>query len=140
MIRLTRRYRFSASHRLHLENLSEAANQELYGKCNNPYGHGHDYLLEVTVRGPLDAATGQVVNIAALDSLVQNQVIDDFEHKNLNIDVVDFERAVPTSENIIRVIEQRLRVRWRQALGAEWPVLDGVRLRETRNNSFELKS
>jgi 6-pyruvoyltetrahydropterin/6-carboxytetrahydropterin synthase len=140
MIRLTRRYRFSASHRLHLENLSEAANQELYGKCNNPYGHGHDYLLEVTVLGPLDAATGQVVNIGALDSLVQQQVIDDFEHKNLNIDVVDFERAVPTSENIIRVIEQRLRVRWRHALGAEWPVLDGVRLRETRNNSFELKS
>ena len=140
MIRLTRRYRFSASHRLHLENLSDASNQELYGKCNNPYGHGHDYLLEVTVRGPLDTDTGQVVNIAALDSLVRKQVIEDFEHKNLNMDVPEFQKTVPTSENILSAIEGRLQEQWRVTLGAEWPVLDGVRLRETRNNLFELKS
>jgi 6-pyruvoyltetrahydropterin/6-carboxytetrahydropterin synthase len=140
MIRLTRRYRFCASHRLHLDNLNEAANQELYGKCNNPYGHGHDYLLEITVRGPLDTSTGQVLNIAALDSLVRKKVIEDFEHKNLNVDVGEFQNAVPTSENIVRVIEQRLNEHWKQALGAEGPALDSVRLRETRNNSFELKS
>lgn len=140
MIRLTRRYRFSASHRLHLENLSETDNQELYGKCNNPYGHGHDYLLEVTVRGPLDRATGQVVNIVALDSLVSRQVIADFEHKNLNVDVAEFQKAVPTSENIVSVIEQRLKKQWLQTFGAGSAILDGVRLRETRNNSFEQKS
>ena len=139
MIRLTRRYRFSASHRLHLDTLSESANQELYGKCNNPYGHGHNYLLEVTVRGPLDKETGQVVNIGALDSLVRTAVIDDLEHRNLNLDVADFQKIVPTSENVLSAIAQRLRSSWAEALGVQTPVLDGVRLRETRNNSFELK-
>lgn len=140
MIRLTRRYRFSASHRLHLENLGEAANQHLYGKCNNPYGHGHDYLLEVSVRGPLNTDTGQVVNVAALDSLVHNTVIAEFEHKNLNLDVADFQVTVPTSENILNVILERLQSQWQQTLGSESPVLEGVRLRETRNNLFELRS
>lgn len=140
MIRLTRRYRFCASHRLHLHSLGAAENQELYGKCNNLYGHGHNYLLEITVRGPLDPATGQVVNLAMLDSLVNETVIRDLDHKNLNADVADFQSAVPTSENIVSVIQDRLKKNWYQALGVEGPVLDSVRLRETRKNSFELKS
>lgn len=140
MIRLTRRYRFSASHRLHLDQLDETANQELYGKCNNPYGHGHNYLLEITVRGPVDTASGQVVELSALDALVRKRVLEDFEHKNLNLDLCDFQQEIPTSENIVRAIEQRLKKHWNQSLGARGPVLDGVRLRETRNNTFELKS
>ncbi len=97
MIRLTRRYRFSASHRLHSRDLSEEANAELYGKCNNPYGHGHDYQLEVTVGGPIDAATGQVVNPATLDALVTQYVLQDISNRNLNEEVAEFVSRVPTA-------------------------------------------
>src|SRR5450432_1778196 len=112
MIRLTRRYRFSASHRLHSADLSEAANRDLYGKCNNQYGHGHNYSLEVTVRGPLNVRSGEVVNVSALDALVRRTVLDDFDNKNLNVDVCEFGSAVPTSENIARAIENRLVRAW----------------------------
>ncbi len=138
MIRLTRRYRFSASHRLHADKLSEAANAELYGKCNNPYGHGHNYLLEVTVRGPVNTLSGQVASVDGLDSLVQRTVLDEFDSRNLNADIAEFASSVPTSENIAGVIEQRLDRAWRTAFPGQWPVLDRVLLRETRKNSFEL--
>lgn len=140
MIRLTRRYRFSASHRLHSEGLSEGANRELYGKCNNPYGHGHDYLLEVSVRGPVRRPAGQVASVRVLDDLVRRMVLDDFDHKNLNVDIVEFRTAVPTSENIAGAIQARLHDNWRAAFPGEWPVLDGVLLRETRKNSFVLET
>ena len=139
MIRLTRRYKFSASHRLHSAELSETANRELYGKCNNPYGHGHNYSLEVTVRGPLNRPSGQVVNLGALDALVGRTILDDFDNRNLNVDVPEFGTAVPTSENIAAVIEARLGRDWNTAFPGVWPVLDRVLLRETRKNSFELK-
>ena len=139
MIRLTRRYKFSASHRLHSEELSEAANQRLYGKCNNPFGHGHNYSLEVTVRGPLDTQSGQVANLGSLDALVYRTILDDFDSKNLNADVHEFQTAVPTSENIAAVIEARLGRDWSSSFPGEWPVLDRVLLRETRKNSFELE-
>ncbi|MGI8742622.1 MAG: 6-carboxytetrahydropterin synthase [Bryobacteraceae bacterium] len=140
MIRLTRRFRFSASHRLHSEALTESANRELYGKCNNPYGHGHDYVLEVSLRGPIDANSGRVANPAVLDSLVRSCVLDAFEHKNLNLDVSEFQTVVPTSENILKTIEKRLNVNWKRSFPGEWPALDLVHLRETRKNSFELKA
>src|SRR5258708_1041260 len=79
---LTRRYEFAASHRLHSNRLSEEENQRVYGKCNNPYGHGHNYHLEVTVSGPIDAATGMVMNVVDLDAIVQAQVLDPFDHSN----------------------------------------------------------
>ena len=140
MIRVTRRYRFSASHRLHSDEFSEARNRELYGKCNNPFGHGHDYILAVTVSGPLNTATGQAVQVPALDRLVRQCVLDDFEHRNLNEDVREFSRTVPTSENIIAAIEDRLKKRWASEFPGQWPRLEKIGLQETRKNRFELRS
>jgi len=137
MIRVTRRYRFSVSHRLHSDGLSEADNRRLYGKCNNPYGHGHDYLLEITAKGPLDASTGRVLNPATLDGLVDRYVLKDLDHSNLNRDLPDFAPLVPTSENLTVVIEQRLQRVWKSAFAGEWPKLDAIRLRETKRNGFE---
>jgi 6-pyruvoyltetrahydropterin/6-carboxytetrahydropterin synthase len=137
MIRVTRRYRFSASHRLHSEELSEADNQQLYGKCNNPHGHGHDYVLEVAAKGPLDASTGRVLNPATLDGLVAQYVLKDLDNSNLNQDLPDFAALVPTSENLTVAIEQRLQRVWKSAFTGEWPKLDAIRLRETKRNGFE---
>ena len=138
---VTRRYRFAASHRLHSSGLSETQNRDLYGKCNNPYGHGHDYILEVSVAGPLDAISGQVVNVTALDCLVQDQILRDFDHRYFNADVPEFSAdLVPTSENILRVIEDRLSVNWGKTFPGEWPRLEGIRLQETKRNRFELRT
>ncbi len=136
-MRLTRRYRFSASHRLHSPSLSAEENRVIFGKCNNPYGHGHDYVLDVTVQGPLDAETGRVVDLEYLDSLVRREVLEPFEHCNLNTDIREFAKVVPTSENIAVEIGRRLRKAWAAAFGPE-PVLAKVRVYETRRNIFEL--
>ena len=138
MMRVTRRYKFAASHRLHSNQFSGDENRDLYGKCNNPYGHGHDYVVEVSVAGPLDPISGQVVNLQTLDRLVANQVIQDFDHKYLNADVQEFGGLVPTSENIIRVIEQRLQAGWKTEFPGEWPRLEKIRLEETKRNRFEM--
>lgn len=141
MTRVTRRYKFAASHRLNSSRLSEQQNGELYGKCNNPYGHGHDYVLEVSVTGPLDGISGQVVNVAALDRLVQEQILRDFDHRYFNADVREFlGDLVPTSENILRVIEDRLSAHWRGVFPGDWPRLEGIRLQETKRNRFELRT
>ena len=141
MTRVTRRYKFSASHRLNSSRLSEQQNGELYGKCNNPYGHGHDYVLEVSVAGPLSAVSGQVVNIQALDRLVHEQILRDFDHRYFNADVREFlGDLVPTSENILRVIEDRLSAHWRGAFPSDRPRLEGIRLQETKRNRFELRT
>jgi len=140
LMQVTRRYRFAASHRLHSAAFSDDENLELYGKCSNPYGHGHDYVLDVTALGPVNAASGQVVHVPTLDRLVYEQVLKDFDHRYLNVDVGEFKTAVPTSENIIRVIEDRLRARWAEEFPGEWPRLERIRLRETKRNVFELKS
>jgi 6-pyruvoyltetrahydropterin/6-carboxytetrahydropterin synthase len=140
MTRVTRRYKFAASHRLHSEQFSDGENRALYGKCNNPHGHGHDYFLEVRVWGPLDSASGQVINVAALDRLVGERVLHDFDHKYMNADVREFQALVPTSENILRVIEERLAAHWRSVFPGEWPRLDAIRLQETRRNIFELRA
>jgi len=138
MTRVTRRYRFAASHRLHSEQFSEAENAELYGKCNNPHGHGHDYVLEVTASGPVNAATGQVIHIQSLDELVDREVLRDFDHRYLNADIAEFRDFVPTSENIILVIEKRLKNEWARMFPGDWPRLDRVGLQETRRNRFEM--
>jgi len=139
-IRVTRRYRFAASHRLHSRAFSEQQNRELYGKCSNPYGHGHDYVLEVAAVGPVSEFTGQVVHLPTLDRLVAEEVLRDFDHRYLNLDVGEFQNKIPTSENIIRVIEDRLAARWRAAFPGDWPRLEGIRLRETKRNAFELRA
>ncbi|MEK7753878.1 MAG: 6-carboxytetrahydropterin synthase [Acidobacteriota bacterium] len=136
MTRLTRRYRFSASHRLHARELSEEENRALYGKCNNPHGHGHNYVLEVRVAGPVDEH-GRVADRAALDRLVESCVLRDFRHRNLNLDLPEFANLVPTSENVALVIGRRLAANWRQAFPAPGPALDKIRVYETKRNIVE---
>jgi len=136
-MRLTRRYRFSAAHRLHSELLSEAENRETFGKCNNPYGHGHDYVLEVTVRGAVDAETGLVADVRRLDTVVRREVLDAFHMRNLNVDVAEFAGLVPTSENVAVVVERRLGRVWRREFPGS-PALDRIRIHETRRNIFEV--
>jgi 6-pyruvoyltetrahydropterin/6-carboxytetrahydropterin synthase len=120
--------------------LSEDGNQELYGKCNNPYGHGHDYVLEVTAEGPLDQTTGQLCSVATLDALVAQYVLSALDHRNLNEDVPEFANMVPTSENLARVIERRLRQVWPSKFESGGPTLSAIRLRETKRNTFEQRS
>ncbi len=137
-MRVTRRYRFAASHRLHSDAFTEQQNRELYGKCNNPYGHGHDYVLDVTAEGPVQPETGLVAHIPTLDRLVSEQVLRDFDHCYMNADLGEFRALVPTSENIMRVIEDRLMGHWSEAFPGG-PRLEAIRLRETKRNVFELK-
>ncbi|HEY3930103.1 MAG TPA: 6-carboxytetrahydropterin synthase [Candidatus Koribacter sp.] len=128
---LTRRYWFAASHRLHSEKLTAEQNREVYGKCNNPYGHGHNYALEVTVSGPVAQDTGFVMNLPELDQVVKEQVLERFDHQNLNF-VVEFRDVVPTTENLCISIFEILK---RKMSGVH---LDKVRLEETSKNSFEV--
>ena len=100
MVYLTRRYRFSASHRLHNDVLTAEENSRFYGKCDNAFGHGHNYMLEVTVAGEVDASTGMVLDLAILDGAVQREVIDRFDLSNLNLDSDRFRTLVPTTENM----------------------------------------
>jgi 6-pyruvoyltetrahydropterin/6-carboxytetrahydropterin synthase len=132
--RLTRRYRFSASHRLHAAALSDEANRALYGKCNNPWGHGHDYLVEISVTGTVRSHSGQLVSVDALDELVRRTVVRDLDHCDLNSDIASFGDVVPTSENVAVEIRRRLALAW----PADFPNLAGVRLWETKRNIFEL--
>ena len=135
---LTRRYRFSASHRLHSKALSEEANQELYGKCNNPYGHGHDYEVEVTVRGLVDGRTGRVVDLQQLDDLVQRLVTGPLGHRNLNEEVAEFQQLVPTTENLNVILDERLRAAWASAFPSPSPALERIRIYETPRNIFQI--
>jgi 6-pyruvoyltetrahydropterin/6-carboxytetrahydropterin synthase len=127
---LTRRYRFSASHRLHSDAMSDEENRRTYGKCNNPYGHGHNYALEVTVSGAVDPATGMVCNLVELDGFVANQILERFGESNLNT-LEDFKGRVPTTENVCEVVYNIL------ARGFTEAKLEKVRIEETMLNSFE---
>jgi 6-pyruvoyltetrahydropterin/6-carboxytetrahydropterin synthase len=129
-LELTRRYSFNAAHRLHSPFLSDEENRRVYGKCNNPYGHGHNYVAEVTVTGPLDPATGMIAHLTELDQFVQREVIEPMDHSNLNMDLPAFRERVPTTENLCMEIFNRLR----HFPGAR---LVRVRLEETGRNSFE---
>jgi 6-pyruvoyltetrahydropterin/6-carboxytetrahydropterin synthase len=140
LFRVTRRYEFAASHRLHSVELSEQRNRELYGKCNNPHGHGHNYVVEVSVRGPLDGVTGRAVDTARLDELVRAQVIAEFDHRNLNTEVPAFARVVPTSENLGYEICRRLKRNWGAMFPGEWPKLEKIRIGETPRNIFEVSA
>jgi 6-pyruvoyltetrahydropterin/6-carboxytetrahydropterin synthase len=139
MFRVTRRYEFSASHRLHSAELSDEQNRELYGKCNHPYGHGHNYVVEVSAAGPLDD-TGRAVDTDVLDALVKQQVLEPFGHRNLNCDVKSFDHLVPTSENLAIEIFRRLKENWRAVFPGDWPRLDKVRIAETPRNIFEIST
>ena len=140
MFRVTRRYRFAASHRLHSTALSEQENERIYGKCNHPYGHGHNYTVDVSARGPLDPATGRALDPASLDGLVTRQLIEPFDHCNLNLDVEWPEAVVPTSENLGVEICRRLKNNWNSVFPGDWPKLDKVRIEETPSNIFEISA
>jgi 6-pyruvoyltetrahydropterin/6-carboxytetrahydropterin synthase len=138
VFRVTRRYQFAASHRLNSQQLSEEENRRLYGKCNYPYGHGHNYIVEVSVRGPLDSVTGRAVDTAALDRLVRREVLEPFDHRNLNTEVEIFRQVVATSENLGFEICRRLKRNWKDMFPGEWPKLEKIRIGETPRNIFEV--
>jgi 6-pyruvoyltetrahydropterin/6-carboxytetrahydropterin synthase len=125
-----RRYRLSASHRLHSDAFSEDENRATYGKCNNPFGHGHNYVIEVVVGGNVDPATGMVCDLVQLDSCVQKEILDRFDHTNLNTHPC-FQDTVPTTENFNIEVHRLLSDAFKQA------ELISVRVEETSNNSFE---
>ncbi len=107
MIELTERFEFSAAHRLHSKDLTDAENKATFGKCNNPHGHGHNYELEVTLSGPTDAG-GELISLQRLHDIVNQRVIDRMDHKHLNIEVAEFGQLNPTVENIAAVIFKSL--------------------------------
>src|ERR1700689_5366748 len=127
---LSRRYLFSASHRLHSDSMSQEENQSTYGKCNNPYGHGHNYTVEVTVSGPVDGQTGMVCNLVDLDGLVHSHVIERYDQQNLNL-LPEFASEVPTTENLCISIYEIVK------RGLSKAHLDRIRIEETMMNSFE---
>jgi 6-pyruvoyltetrahydropterin/6-carboxytetrahydropterin synthase len=127
---LTRRYLFSASHRLHCNGMSAQENQAVYGKCNNPHGHGHNYCVEVTVAGQVDPRTGMVCNLVDLDSFVHEKILERFDHQNLNT-LAEFQGIVPTTENLCVEVFDILERDFHHAQ------VDRVRIEETMLNSFE---
>lgn len=127
---LTRRYMFSASHRLHSEEFSAEQNRAIYGKCNNPHGHGHNYMVEITVSGPIDARTGMVCNLVDLDGFAHQYVLERFDHQNLNL-LPEFAQNVPTTENLCIAIYEIVK------RGFAHAHLEKVRIEETMMNSFE---
>lgn len=127
---LTRRYWFSASHRLHSTAMSAEENQTAYGKCNNPHGHGHNYSLEVTVSGQVDPRTGMVCNLVDLDSFVHEKILERFGHQNLNT-LEEFQGTVPTTENLCIEVYGVLQKGFHHAQ------VDKIRVEETMLNSFE---
>jgi 6-pyruvoyltetrahydropterin/6-carboxytetrahydropterin synthase len=139
---LTRRYWLAASHRLHSPRLTEEQNRRVYGKCNNPHGHGHNYVVEVTISGQIDARTGMICNLVDLDGVVTREVLERFDHQNLNC-LPEFRELVPTSENLCKVIYQIVQRHFNGPANATTafdgyaPHLEKVRLEETSMNSFE---
>jgi 6-pyruvoyltetrahydropterin/6-carboxytetrahydropterin synthase len=136
MTRLWRKYRFSASHRLSLPGLSLEENLSRFGKCANPYGHGHNYEVFIGVSGKVDERTGKLVNPEALDKFVESEVVEAFDNRDMNHDVPDFKGSVPTTENLAYAICRRLTRSW----PFETIQLDAIRIQETKRNYFELRN
>ncbi len=130
-VTVTRLLRFNAAHRVHNPALSDEENRRLFGKCNNPNWHGHNYTLEVSVRGPVEERTGYVMDLGALRALVEESVVDEIDHRNLNVDVPFMQGIIPTTENIVVAVWRRLEPRIA-------PVrLVRLKLWETENNYAE---
>ena len=130
---LSRRYRFSASHRLHVEHLPAERNRDLFGKCNNPFGHGHNYTMQVTLAGPIDPETGMVVNLADLDGFVRRAVMERFDQANLNEDAL-FQGAVPSTENLAVLLWHIMELFAQEHAPVR---LCRLRVEETSNNAFD---
>ena len=127
---LSRRYHFSASHRLHVDALTPEENRATFGKCNNPFGHGHNYVVQVTFSGPVDPTTGMVTNLGDLDSFAQREMLDVFDHANLNT-LERFLDQVSTTENLCREM-------WRIFSSYPHAKLEQIHIEETGNNSFDM--
>ena len=138
MVYLTRRYWFCASHRLHNPALAEQENRQLYGKCNNLGGHGHNYHLELTVAGPIDVRTGMVLDLGELDGFVQQKILARFDQTHLNDDAL-FQSRVPTTENLCMEIYRIVKAGWNSLPSASRATLERVRLEETASNFFEYR-
>ncbi len=134
LMRLTRCYEFAAAHRLHVPQMSDDNNAELYGKCNNLNGHGHNYGLEVTIEGEPNAQTGAIFSMSELDKIVDEEVFERFDHKHLNEDCPEFQTLIPTSENLARVIFEVLSGKLNGAR------LVKIGLHETTKNYFEVEA
>lgn len=131
IVTVTRRMTFNAAHRVHNPELSDLENARLFGKCNNPNWHGHNYVLEVAVRGPVEERTGYVIDLATVKALVAREVIDKVDHRNLNLDVEFMRGVIPTTENLAVAI-------WRLLAPALAPAsLWRIRLWESENNMVE---
>ncbi len=134
LIEISRVEEFSASHRLHNPRLSEEENRRLYGICNNPNGHGHNYTLEVTVRGEVSPETGMVMNLTDLMELLRERVLPQVDHKHLNLDVPFLREVIPTAENIAIALWKQIEPEIRPFRGCR---LHRIRLQESRANSVE---
>ena len=128
---ITRRAQYNAAHRLNNNQWRIEKNTDIFGKCNNPNFHGHNYILEVKVIGEVNPDTGYVVDAKILKRIINKEVIDQFDHKNLNLDTSDFRHLIPTAENIARVIYDKIRINLSIDLELK------IKLYETENNSVE---
>ena len=128
---IIRRAQFNAAHRLYRKDWSHEKNDEVFGLCNNPNYHGHNYILEVKVMGEIDKETGYVMDVKILKNYIDEEVMDAFDHKNLNLDTIEFKDLNPTAENIAVVIYNKLRKR----IGSEYSLF--IRLYETERNIVE---
>ena len=133
IVTVTRRLHFNAAHRVHNPALSDAENTELFGKCNNPNWHGHNYILDVSVKGEISAKTGYVVDLARLKEIVNREVVDKVDHRNMNVEVDFMKGKIPTTENIVVAM-------WKVLAPAVAPAkLERLVLHETDNNSAEYR-
>jgi len=130
-MKVCRRETFNSAHRLFRTDWTDEKNSEIFGKCSNPNFHGHNYVLETWVEGEIDPETGYVIDLKILKELIHKEVINRFDHSNLNLDCIEFKNLIPTAENIAMVIWNLLRVK----LDLKYRLT--VRLWETENNIFE---
>ena len=128
-MKVCRRETFNAAHRLHNDAFDDQKNEEVFGKCNNPNYHGHNYVLETWVEGEIDPQTGYVIDLKILSDIIQEEVLEPFDHRNFNLDCPDFKNLIPTAENITVVIWNKIRKRLDSNLKLE------IRLWETERNS-----
>jgi 6-pyruvoyltetrahydropterin/6-carboxytetrahydropterin synthase len=130
-MRVCRRATFNAAHRLFRKDWSDEKNNDMFGKCNNPNFHGHNYVLEVWIEGAIDTATGYVIDLKIVKDLIKNEITDRFDHKNLNLDCKEFLNLNPTAENIAVVCWNLLRTE----LDTKYEL--SIKLWETENNLVE---
>ena len=130
-MKVCRRVNFNAAHRLYRKDWSDEKNDAIFGKCNNPNFHGHNYVMEVWIEGDIDPETGYVIDLKILKDIIKEEIVERFDHRNLNLDCPEFENLIPTAENIILVSWNLLRSRLDEKFKLK------LKLWETENNIFE---